>query len=238
MKAQGRIHNRSILRFNHKRGCAMIAVLLFCINSYGQLTGVSTEGSSTLGRKQFQLAVIYSALFPSDGVRMGKAINQVSVKGGIGVLDHLDLKFSYSKWLVIGTDLNQNVFQLVTKFSWDNHLFALYLPVGLICSKFKNVFDSYNSEFGKLWIVTPRLIVNLVRKNCFEICLVPYVEIITEKSNNPMVTGGVNMGLGYFLKNRKLAVGLEAGIDLRSLLFWYPWGNAGVTVSYFLGKDK
>lgn len=239
MNALWKIQRASFFHIARKGGSTIAAVLIFSISSFSQISGVDAEGPRTLGKNRYQLALSYNALFPSDGLWVDRAINRVTLKAGIGLLEHVDLKFSYSKWLIRGSNYDQNVFHLVTKFSGDNEYVAFYLPVGLICSKYrKDVFEDTDDEYYKHWVVTPRLIINLFRRDRFDMCLIPYMEIISSKLYGPLVTGGLNIGMGYCFMEPGVSIRVEGGIDLRSVICWFPWGNAGITVSYFLGGEK
>jgi hypothetical protein len=202
----------------------------------GQVTGVAAEGASTLGKSQFMIGGYYSTIIPPGILWEDHVISQPGIKLGLGISDRVDIKFYYSRWAVRGSDYHQNVFQLLSKISGVKQMVALYLPFGLVHSKYKEAYGE--DEIGKIWMITPRLIGTLVRRKHFDLCIVPYLELLKEKSYKPVVTGGINLGMGFFALEKKLSFRFEGGIDIRTLAEGYPCGTAGLGLSYIFGSGE
>jgi hypothetical protein len=216
--------------------CLIVILFLLCFHAFGQVTGVSADGSSTLGKSRFMIGGYYSTIIPPGILWEDYAINQPGLKLGMGIADVVDIKFYYSRWAVRGSDYHQNVFQLITKVTGELHMLSLYLPFGLIHSKYKQAYDE--DEIGKIWMIAPRMITTLKRKENFDFCIIPYLELLKEKTYKPVITGGINIGMGFYALAKKLAFRFEGGIDIRTLAEGFPCGTAGLGLSYVFGRGE
>jgi hypothetical protein len=178
----------------------------------------------------------YSTILSPRRLRFNGAIDQPGVKLGLGIKERVDIKFYYSRWAIRGSDLQRNVFQLIAKVTDEQHLLALYLPFGLIHSKYKHAYGEF--EIGKVWMISPRMITVLIKKGKFELCIIPYIELLKEKSCRPFITGEMNLGAGCIALAEKLVLRLEGGVDFRTLAEGYPCGTAGIGVNYFFRIGK
>lgn len=216
--------------------CMLLIISLTGSRTRGQITGVAAEGSSTIGKSRFMISGNYSSILPPGIFWEDHMINQPGLKVGVGISKFVDFKFYFSRWAVRGSDYHRNVFQLISKVTGAHQMVALYIPFGFIYSRYK--MDYGEDDIGKLWMVSPRLIGTLVRKDHFDMCLVPYVEILHEKSDSPVVTGGMNIGFGLYTLSKRLSLRLEGGVDIRTLIAGYPCGNVGLGLNYIFGKDE
>jgi hypothetical protein len=231
------------LRFNTRKafsssfvklsGLVLLAVQLnFSAN--GQITGVAAEGASTLGKSRFMIGGYYSTIIPPGLLWEDQVINQPGIKLGLGISDRVDIKFYYSRWAVRESNYHQNIFQLLTKITGPKQMVALYLPFGLVHSKYKEAYRE--DDIGKIWMITPRVIGTLVRRNHFDLCIIPYLELLKEKSYKPVVTVGINLGMGFITLAKRLIFRFEGGLDIRTLVEGYPCGTAGLGLSYLFGS--
>ena len=216
--------------------CFLMMILLFGARVLSQVTGVAAEGASTIGKNHLMISGGYSTIIPPGMLWADKVINQPGIKVGLGLSDIVDVKFYYSRWAVRGSEYHQNVFQLITKVTGEQHMLALYLPFGLVHSKYKQAYDE--DEIGKVWMIAPRMIATLRRKKHFDFCIIPYLEMLKEKSYKPVITMGVNLGIGLFTLSRRFSFRFEGGIDIRTLAEGYPCGTAGVSLNYIIDMTR
>lgn len=213
----------------------VLITLTLATTGYSQLTGVYPEGASGIGRNGFQVSGSYSTIFPSDALWLDDQLNRLGLGVGVGVSENMDLKFTYTRWMVSGSDYYQNAFQLASKFSSKNKRVAFYLPVSMIYSK----EEGYRGEdyTQTIWAVTPRLIGTVAKTEVFDFSIIPYAEFLFEEEF-AMLTGGLNLGMGFVLIPDMLTFRIEGGMDLRFTINEYPFGTLGFGICYTIGKGS
>ena len=223
-------------RLSVSLSCFIVMLLLMGVRTLGQITGAALEDAATAGKRGFMVSGTYSTVLPPERPWRDMAAAQTGIKLGLGVSDRVDVKFYYSRWAVRGSEYHRNVFQLITKVTGEQHMLALYLPFGLVHSRYKQAYSE--EEIGKIWMITPRMIATLKRKKHFDLCIIPYLEILKEKSCETIITGGMNLGMGIDIIPRKLSFRIEGGVDVLSLLGGYAYGTMGMGLNLFLVEGK
>lgn len=215
----------------------LICMMLFVSSiGSGQISGVYPEGTSSIGRNAFQFSGSYGTIFPRDAFWTEDHINRIGFGAGMGVHETIDLKFSYTRWMVKQSDYNQNAFQLSSKFSSKDQKIAFVLPISMIYSREKGYEGDVYKE--TIWAVTPRLIFAVVDKKGFDFSILPYTEILFGDDLDAAVTGGLNLGMGFGIIPEMLTFRIEGGIDLRATLSGFPLGTVGFGLYYTIGKGS
>jgi hypothetical protein len=225
---------RSKSRFNFYQLLMAVLACTLVITStgFGQISGVYPEGPASIGKNGFRFSATYSTLLPAEALWLDGPLNRFGFGTGVGVHENIDLTFSYTRWMSKGSAYKQNAFQFAPKFSSKNKRTAFYLPLVMIYAKETN----YSGEdyMETLWAVCPKLITTLVKTKGFDFALIPYAEVLFEKEFNPVLTGGLNLGMGVEVVPDMLSFRMEGGLDLRCTFSGAPLGSVGFGLYYEL----
>ncbi len=211
-------------------------ILLLSSQGFGQITGVYPEGPSTIGRNGFQMSAIYSTIIPSEELWLDGQLSRIGFGGGYGANEHIDLKFSYTRWMDGSPDYHLNAFQFAAKFSSKNNRIAFYLPLSLIYSNEEDSYGEDNTEM--IWAVAPRLICSIVSVRGFDLSINPYLEILGMEDFGMGFTAGTNLCMGFGIIPDMLTFRIEGGIDLMTALNGFPIASAGFGLYFTIGRGQ
>ena len=211
--------------------------IILSLSSRAQIfTDAALEGSSTLRSNLLQISGSYTVHGIIEKGDQTIVSNQFGIKAGIRITENFDLKLSFSRDAVSRSTDKAILFQIAPKISVTDQTIAFYFPVSILSITADK--ESINSGSDLFFIFSPRVILNIVQTDHFDLNVSPYLEVMKGNKSELYLTDGLCLGMGFTSNPDQWCLRTDIGIDLHSFIRAVVVPNLGLSLNVYLGNRK